>query len=89
MDFKTQFSGLFQYFNGDYVKKLLYRQIAQLIWRWGNVPVMDFCMTGDKHHTLFYVIEILALFHRVVFGHQAADLQGFGIQKVRNSKTGF
>ena len=55
----------------------------------GNVPVMDFCMTGDKHHTLFYVIEILALFHRVVFGHQAADLQGLGIQKVRNSKTGF
>ena len=55
----------------------------------GNVPVMDFCMTGDKHHTLSYVIEILALFHRVVFGYQAADLQGLGIQKVRNSKTGF
>ena len=55
----------------------------------GNVPVMNFCMTGDKHHTLSYVIEILALFHRVVFGYQAADLQGLGIQKVRNSKTGF
>lgn len=55
----------------------------------GDVPVMDFCMTGDKHHTLSYVIEILALFHRVVFGYQAADLQGLGIQKVRNSKTGF
>ena len=55
----------------------------------GNVPVMDFCMTGDKHHTLSYVIEILALFRRVVFGYQAADLQGLGIQKVRNSKTGF
>ena len=55
----------------------------------GNVQVMDFCMTGDKHHTLSYVIEILALFHRVVFGYQAADLQGLGIQKVRNSKTGF
>ena len=55
----------------------------------GNVPVMDFCMTGDKHHTLSYVIEILAFFHRVVFGYQAADLQGLGIQKVRNSKTGF
>ena len=55
----------------------------------GDVPVMEFCMTGDKHHTLSYVIEILALFHRVVFGYQAADLQGLGIQKVRNSKTGF
>lgn len=55
----------------------------------GDVPVMDFCMTGDKHHTLSYVMEILALFHRVVFGYQAADLQGLGIQKVRNSKTGF
>ena len=55
----------------------------------GDVPVMDFCMTGDKHHTLSYVIEILALFHRVVFGYQAADLQGLGIQKVRNSETGF
>lgn len=76
------------------VSKLLYRQIVGLIWGWGegeggNVPVMDFCMTGDKHHTLSYVIEILALFHRVVFGYQAADLQGLGIQKVRNSKTGF
>lgn len=55
----------------------------------GDVPVMNFCMTGDKHHTLSYVKEILALFHRVVFGYQAADLQGLGIQKVRNSKTGF
>ena len=55
----------------------------------GNVPVINFCMTGDKHQTLSYVIEILALFHRVVFGYQAADLQGLGIQKVRNSKTGF
>lgn len=55
----------------------------------GNVPVTDFCMTGDKHHTLSYVIEILALFHRAVFGYQAADLQGLGIQKVRNSKTVF
>lgn len=78
------------------VSKLLYRQIVGLIWGWGgggeeggNVPVMDFYMTGDKHHTLSYVIEILALFHRVVFGYQAADLQGLGIQKVRNSKTGF
>ena len=72
------------------VSKLLYRQIVGLIWGWGgDVPVMDFCMTGDKHHTLSYVIEILALFHRVVFGYQAADLQGLGIQKVRNSKTGF
>lgn len=75
------------------VSKLLYRQIVGLIWGWGggggNVPVMNFCMTGDKHHTLSYVIEILALFHRVVFGYQAADLQGLGIQKVRNSKTGF
>lgn len=72
------------------VSKLLYRQIVGLIWGGGgNVPVMDFCMTGDKHHTLPYVIEILALFHRVVFGYQAADLQGLGIQKVRNSKTGF
>ena len=76
------------------VSKLLYRQIVGLIWGWGvggggNVPVMDFCMTGDKHHTLSYVIEILALFRRVVFGYQAADLQGLGIQKVRNSKTGF
>ena len=73
------------------VSKLLYRQIVGLIWGWGggDVPVMNFCMTGDKHHTLSYVIEILALFHRVVFGYQAADLQGLGIQKVRNSKTGF
>ena len=74
------------------VSKLLYRQIVGLIWGWGgggNVPVMNFCMTGDKHHTLSYVMEILALFHRVVFGYQAADLQGLGIQKVRNSKTGF
>ena len=74
------------------VSKLLYRQIVGLIWGWGvggNVPVIDFCMTGDKHHTLSYVVEILALFHRVVFGYQAADLQGLGIQKVRNSKTGF
>lgn len=69
------------------VSKLLYRQIVGLIWGWGgggNVPVTDFCMTGDKHHTLF-----LALFHRVVSGYQAADLQGLGIQKVRNSKTVF
>ena len=74
------------------VSKLLYRQIVGLIWGWGargNVPVTDFCMTGDKHHTLSYVIEILALFHRAVFGYQAADLQGLGIQKVRNSKTVF
>ena len=49
--FKTQLSGLFQYFKGNEKKTALQANSrANLVGE--NVPVTDVCLTGDKHHTL-------------------------------------